>query len=172
MPLETEATAELRALVADLRPDDADLLEALHRVQHRYGYVSRPAMHVIAEQLRLSPAHVFGVTTYYADFRTTPPPQVTVAWCGGPACQLRNGQGVRDALLATLGIRLGEQTADGRVGVVAGQCNGTCEQAPQLWVEERVVGHLTAARAVRLGRALAAGADPTTVDGRADHPGA
>ena len=75
MPLETEATAALRALIAGLRADDADLLEALHRVQHHFGYVSAEAMHVIADQLRVTPAHVYGVTTYYADFRTTPPPQ-------------------------------------------------------------------------------------------------
>ncbi|HRC61719.1 MAG: NAD(P)H-dependent oxidoreductase subunit E [Dehalococcoidia bacterium] len=163
MPLETEATAEIRALVADLRPDDADMLEALHRVQHRYGYVSQEAMYVIADQLRVTPAHVYGVTTYYSDFRTTPPPEVTVAWCGGPACRLKNGAGIRDAMQAVLGIELGEDTADGRVGLVAGQCNGSCEQAPQVWVGERVVGRLTAARAVTLARALRDGADPASV---------
>ncbi len=163
MPLETEATAEIRALVADLRPDHADLLEALHRVQHRYGYVSQEAMHVIAEQLKVTPAHVFGVTTYYSDFRTTPAPEVTVAWCSGPACRLKNGAGIRDAMEAVLGIDLGEDTPDGRVGLVAGQCNGSCEQAPQVWVGERVVGRLTAARAVALARALRDGADPASV---------
>lgn len=163
MPLETEATAEIRALVADLRPDHADLLEALHRVQHHYGYVSQEAMHVIAEQLKVTPAHVFGVTTYYSDFRTTPAPEVTVAWCSGPACRLKNGAGIRDAMEAVLGIELGEDTPDGRVGLVAGQCNGSCEQAPQVWVGERVVGRLTAARAVVLARALRDGADPASV---------
>ena len=54
MPLETEARAELRALLEGLRPDDGDLLEALHRIHHRYGYISREAMEVVAEQLRLS----------------------------------------------------------------------------------------------------------------------
>jgi NADH-quinone oxidoreductase subunit E/NADP-reducing hydrogenase subunit HndA len=163
MPLETEATAEIRALLAGLKPDDADMLEALHRVQHRYGYVSQEAMHVIAEQLRVTPAHVYGVTTYYSDYRTTPPPAVTVAWCSGPACRLRNGAGIRDAMQAVLGIELGEDTPDGRVGLVLGQCNGTCEQAPQVWVGERVVGKLTAARAVTLARALRDGADPDNV---------
>jgi NADH:ubiquinone oxidoreductase subunit E len=168
MPLETEATAELRALIAGLRADDGDLLEALHRVQHHYGFVSAEAMHVIAEQLRVTPAHVYGVTTYYADFRTTPPAQCTVAWCSGPACRLQNGIGIRDAMMATLGIQLGEQTEDGRVGLMIGQCNGSCEQAPQVWVDERVVGHLTAARAVMLARALRDGGNPETV-GLDDH---
>src|SRR4051812_16512624 len=109
MPLETEATAELRALLADLKPDDTDMLAALHRVQHRYGYIPAEAMRVIAEQLRVSVAHVYGVTTYYSDFRTTPPPAVSIGWCSGPACRLRNGTGVRDAMQAVLGVRLGEQ---------------------------------------------------------------
>lgn len=162
MPLETEARAEIRQLVVDLKPDDADLLEALHRVQHRYGFVPKIAMEVIGEQLRLTEAHVYGATTYYDDFRVTPPPQVTVAWCAGPACRLRNSVGIRDAMQAVLGCGLGEQTEDGRVGLVLGQCNGTCEQAPQIWVDERVVGRLTAARAVEIARALRDGADPAT----------
>ena len=163
MPLETEAKAEVRALIADLQPNDADLLEALHRMQHRYGYVSKTAMEVIGEQLRLSAAHVYGATTYYADFRTKPPPEVTVALCSGPACRLRNGAGIRGAMEAVLGCVLGEDTEDGRIGLVLGQCNGTCEQAPQIWVDGRVVGKLNAARAVELARALRDGAHPLGV---------
>ncbi len=165
MPLETEATAELRALVADLRPDDADLLEALHRVQHRYGFISAEAMRVVGEQLRLTPAHVFGTVTYYADFRTEPPPPVLVGWCSGPACRLRNGAGIRDAMLAVLGTELGERTEDGRIEVAVQQCDGSCERAPQIWIEGRVVGNLTAAEGVRIARHLAAGEEPSTVGG-------
>jgi len=163
MPLETEATAELRALLAGLRPDHTDLLPALHRVQHHYGYISAEAMRVVAEQLKLSAAHVYGAVTYYSDFRVTPPPRCTVTWCSGPACRLYNSTGIRDAMQAVLGIQLGEQTDDNAVGLALGQCNGSCEQAPQLWVDGRVVGRLTAARAVSLARALRAGADPATV---------
>ena len=153
MPLETEATVEIRALIADLRPDDADLLQALHRVQHRYGYVPPEAMRVVGEQLRLSTAHVYGVTTYYADFRTTPPPRCTVAWCSGLACRLRNGLGILQAMEAVLGCTLGTDGEHG-VGIIRGQCNGTCELAPQLWVDGTVVGELNAAWAVTLARAL------------------
>ncbi len=165
MPLETEATAEIRALVADLRPDDADLLEALHRVQHRYGYVSADAMEVIGQQLRLPPAHVYGTVTYYADFRTEPPAPVVVGWCSGPACRLRNGAGIRDAMLAVLGTELGKRTEDGRVEVDLQQCDGSCERAPQIWIDGRVVGNLTAAEAVRIARRLAAGEPPAQIGG-------
>lgn len=154
MPLETEATAEIRALVADLQPNDGDLLTALHRAQHRYGYVSPIAMEVIGQQLRLTPAHVYGATTYYDDFRTSPPPRHIVSWCSGPACRLRNARGILDAFTATLGIGLHEDTEDGEVGLIRGQCNGTCEQAPQVWLDDRVIGNLDAAQAVVLARAL------------------
>ena len=174
MPLETEATAEIRALVADLKAHDGDLLTGLHRVQHRYGYVSADAMHVIAEQLRLTPAHVFGATTYYDDFRTTPPPQTTIAWCSGPACRMRNGVGILRAMEAVLGIRLHEDTEDGRAGLAKAQCNGSCERAPQVWLNSahgsRVVGDLTAATGVELARALRDGADPASLGGHAVDP--
>lgn len=160
MPLETEAKAEIRLMLQEFTPNSGDLLEALHRVQHRYGYISREAMEVIAEQLKLTPAHVYGATTYYSDFRTTPPPPTTLAWCSGPACRLRNANGIRSAVEAVLGCELGEDSADGRVAFVLGQCVGTCEQAPQVWLQGRVVGKLNAARAVELARGLQAGEDP------------
>lgn len=158
MPLETEATAAIRALIADLKPNDADLLEALHRVQHRYGYVSAEAMRVVGEQLGLATAHVYGATTYYADFRTTPPPQTLIAWCAGAACRLKRSDGILRALEAVLDIRLGEPDPQHRYEITRGQCNGTCELAPMAWVNERVVARITPARAITFARALAAGA--------------
>ena len=169
MPLETEAKAQLRALLADLRPGHGDMLAALHRVQHEYGYLSADAIEVVAQQLGLFPAHVYGVITYYEEFRLEPPAAVDIRWCSGPACRARNGGGIRDAILATLGCAMDGMTADGRAGVRLGQCNGTCELAPQVWVEERathtnaIVGRLTAARAVRLARALRDGATAAAV---------
>ena len=169
MPLETESRAQIRALIADLRPDHGDLLAALHRVQHEYGFLSREAMEVVGEQLHLFAAQVYGAASYYEEFRFEPPAAVDIRWCSGPACRARNGGGIRDAILATLGCEMDGMTEDGRVGVRLGQCNGTCELAPQVWIEERathtneIVGHLNAARAIRLARALRDGATATEV---------
>ncbi len=160
-PPERDSGAEIRALIADLRPQNAELLEALHRVQGRYGYVSSKAMRLIGERLRLSAAHVYGAASFYSELRTTPPPEHTVAWCSGVSCLLKNSGGILRALEAVLGCRLGAQREDGRVGLVRGQCNGTCELAPQLWLDGTVVGRLTAARAVTLARALLEDAAPT-----------
>ena len=169
MPLETESRAQVRALIAEFRPDHGDLLAALHRVQHEYGYLPREALEVAAEQLHLFAAQVYGAASYYEEFRFTPPAAVDIRWCSGPACRARNGGGIRDAILATLGVPMNGQTADRRVGVRLGQCVGTCERAPQVWIEERathtseVVGDLTAARAIGIARALRDGATAAQV---------
>lgn len=166
MPLETESKARVRALVADLRPNNGDLLAALHRVQHEFGYLSSEALQVVAEQLDMFPAIVYGAASYYEEFRFEPPPRTQIRWCSGPACRLRNANGIRDAMMATLGVEdFNEQSEDGRAGMLLGQCIGTCELAPMVWLEQHEthaqvpVGGLTAAKAIRMARALRDGGD-------------
>jgi NADH-quinone oxidoreductase subunit E len=152
--LDNEATLEIQQLVRDFKPEDGDLLAALHAVQHHYGYIPKPAIGVVARQLRLSEAKVYGAITFYSEYRLTPPPQVLIGWCSGPACRLKGGDRVRKVLEAELGIALGENTEDNRLGLHLAQCNGTCEHAAQVWVNGDVVGPLTAADTVRLARRL------------------
>ncbi len=154
--LETEATLEIQGLIAECKPGSADLLPALHNVQHRYGYIPKEAIPVVARQLRLGEAHVYGAITFYSELRLTPPPATRIDWCSGPACRLKGGENVRRALEAELGIGMEENTADGKLGLHFAQCNGTCDFAPQVWVAGKVVGPLTAAETIRLVRELKA----------------
>jgi NADH:ubiquinone oxidoreductase subunit E len=152
--LDNEATLEIQHLIREFKPGDGDMIAALHKVQHRYGYIPKIAMRVVARQLRLSEARVYGAVTFYSEFRLTPPPETLIAWCSGLACRLRNGEGVRKVLESELGIGMGENTPDNKVGLHLAQCNGTCEQAAQIWVNGEVVGPLDAASTVRLVREL------------------
>lgn len=152
--LENEATLEIQHLVREFKPGDGDLLAALHKVQHHYGYVPKIAMRVVARQLRLSEARVYGAATFYSEFRLIPPPRTLVGWCSGPACRLKGGEHVRRALETELGIGMGENTEGDALGLHLAQCNGTCEHAPQVWVDGKVVGPLDAAQTVKLAREL------------------
>jgi len=154
--LENEATLEIQHLLREFKPGDGDLLAALHKVQHHYGYVPKMAMRVVARQLRLSESRVYGACTFYSEFRLIPPPATLVGWCSGPACRLKGGEHVRKILEAELGIGMGENTEGDKLGLHLAQCNGTCEQAPQIWVNGEVVGPLSAADTVRLIRDLKA----------------
>ena len=152
--LDTEATLEIQQLVAEFKPGNADLLRALHKVQHRYGYVPKEAMAVIGRQLRLGEAHVYGTATFYSELRLTPPPEKRVDWCSGPACRLKGGAHVRKVLESVLGIGMEENTENDKLGLHLAQCNGTCDFSPQVWVDGKVVGPLTAADTVKLAREL------------------
>tara|TARA_B100001559_G_C16320838_1_gene538704 strand:- start:167 stop:685 length:519 start_codon:yes stop_codon:yes gene_type:complete len=163
MPLETESTLRIRSIIKDFKPNNGDLLGALHAVQHELGYLSKEALEVIADQFKMFTAEVYGMASFYEEYRFEPPPKTTVRWCSGPACRTRNSMGIRDAILATLDLdEMGEQTDDGECGIVIGQCNGTCEIAPMIWIEEhevyeRPIGNLTAAKSIKLMRALRSG---------------
>lgn len=144
--------AELRALVAEFEPGKGHVMPALHKVQDAYGYISRQAIEVVAQQLNTSPALIYGSVSFYDDYRTHPPAHTEVAWCSGPACRLKGGDQVREAIQHTLELPLGGQTDDHQVGLHMGQCQGTCSEAPQLWVNGKVVGNLTVAKAIRMAR--------------------
>jgi len=112
---------------------------------------------VVARQLRLTPAQVYGAITFYSEFRTTPPPETLVSWCSGPACLVRGSLNVRAAMEAVLGVGMGESTPDNSVGFHLGQCNGACDLAPLVWLNGRARGPLSVADAVRLARELKEG---------------
>jgi NADH:ubiquinone oxidoreductase subunit E len=150
----TEATLEVRQLLEGMAPGEGDLLEALHRVQHRYGYVPKAAIPAVAQHLRLPESRIYGAITFYSEFRETPPPETLVSWCSGPACYIKGGADIRDVLEQLLGCGLGENTPDNRLGLHLGQCNGTCDNAPQVWVDGKVVGPLTPSKTVDLVREL------------------
>lgn len=148
---------ELRELVAEFEPGRGHVMPALHKVQETYGYISRAAIEVIARQLNTTPALVYGTVSFYDDFHTEPPAATTIAWCSGPTCRLRGGDRIRDAISHTLELPLGGESDDHRYGFHLGQCNGTCAEAPLVWVNGRVTGPLTVAGAIRLARDVRSG---------------
>jgi NADP-reducing hydrogenase subunit HndA len=158
--LETEATLEVKNLIADLKPNEGNLLAALHRLQEHYGYIPSDTIPVVAQHMKLGTARVYGMISFYSEFRLTPPPETTVSWCSGPACCLRGGDNIRRIFEAVLGIKMGESTADNHVGLHLGQCNGTCDKAPMVWINGRARGPLSAADAVRLARELSSKGKP------------
>lgn len=149
-----EAPPELEALVADLKPNEADLLAVLHRIQEAYGYVPPQAIPLLAAKLRTTPARVFGAISFYSEIRTEPPPRLTISWCSGPACRLKGSENIRRAMQAILGVGLGQSTPDRALGLRPVQCDGTCTLAPLVRLNGRPRGPLTVSEAIRLAREL------------------
>ena len=136
--------ARVRAIAAARASEPGPLIEILHDVQHEFGYLPPSTVPVVADVLNLSRAEVHGVQSFYADFRTTPAAEVTVALCRGEACQAVGAEALVTHATTTLGCGIGEQTADGQVGLEQIFCFGNCALGPTASVAGRLHGRVDA----------------------------
>jgi NADH-quinone oxidoreductase subunit E len=160
-------------ILREFKPNDGDLLGALHAVQEEFGWISPDGVGAVARQLRLNASEVFGAASFYAEFRLSPPARVTVHWCSGPACRLKGGDNIRRAMETVLGFGMENSSADGQLGLHVQQCDGSCDLAPLVWIQRQdehpvgpfaplqhhrgeVAGSLRVTDAIALARRLAA----------------
>jgi NADH:ubiquinone oxidoreductase subunit E len=147
-------------MIADLKPDDADMLRGLHRIQHEWGYIPQEAIPLIAAKLKTTPAIIFGAIDFYSELHMRPPAENIVEWCSGPACLLKNSTGIRRALEAELGCFMGRQSVDQRYELRLVQCDGTCHLAPLIRYNGHYLGPISTSDAINFARGLKAGAGP------------
>lgn len=150
----TDVLARVAELIADLRPDDVDLLKGLHRIQHEFGYIPRESITLLAAKLETTPAIIYGTIDFYSELRQMPAAEEVVEWCSGPACLLKNSAGIRRALEAVLGCAMNQPSADGKVELRLVQCDGTCHLAPLVRHRGRYIGPLTTSQAINFARSL------------------
>jgi formate dehydrogenase subunit gamma len=117
-------------------------LPILHRVQEALGYIPDSALPIVAEALNISRAEIYGVVTFYHDFRREPPGRHVVKLCRAEACQAMGGREVAAHLKKRLGVDFGETSPDGRVTLEAVYCLGLCATAPSAMVDGRLVGRI------------------------------
>ncbi|UZE48915.1 formate dehydrogenase subunit gamma [Rhodopseudomonas sp. P2A-2r] len=133
-------------IIAGLSHVEGGTLVILHALQEVFGYVPEPAIPMIASALNLSRAEVYGVFTFYHDFRHEPAGQHVLKLCRAEACQAAGGDALAARAESSLGIKLGNTTADQRVTLEPIYCLGLCATAPSAMLDSRVVGRLTEKR--------------------------
>jgi formate dehydrogenase subunit gamma len=134
-----------RALVAEHADLEGSMLPILHAVQEAFGHVPESAVPIIADELNLTRAEVWGVVTFYHDFRRSPPGRHVVKLCRAEACQSVGADRLAAEAGKRLGVGFGETSADGRVTLEAVYCLGLCATGPAALVDGRPVGRLDAA---------------------------
>ena len=120
-----------------------ELIPILQETQAALGYLPIEAMKKISDFLNLTPSKVFGVATFYTDFRFTPEAKKTVRVCQGPACHLKGAKRVLDTAETKLGIKPGENSANQEYRLEKTTCSGACALAPVVEVNENTYGHMT-----------------------------
>jgi NADH-quinone oxidoreductase subunit E len=120
-----------------------DLIPVLQESQAEIGYLPAEAMSEIAEHLETSRNTVFGVASFYAQFRFKPTGRNRIMVCRGTACHVRGGPRILEEVERVLGIKDGEITPDGEYSLETAACFGSCALSPVMVVNDRVYGRVT-----------------------------
>ena len=120
-----------------------ELIPMLQAVQGELGYLSEESMEEIAEFTRVPKSKVYGVATFYAQFRFTPIGRNHISVCRGTACHVRGSGRILENIENLLGIKSGEVTDDLKYSVETLACIGACGIAPCVMVNNRVNAKMT-----------------------------
>ena len=159
-PAGVEPTAAAAAMICGRHGNvPGALIEILHDLQAELGCVPDSVLPVVAHALNLSRAEVYGVRTFYHDFRTEPAGRHVLKLCQAEACQAMGADGLAASIAKSLGIEIGGTTTNGSVTVEAVYCLGNCALAPAAMLDGKLIGRCNERK---LATALAAGSARTS----------
>lgn len=136
---------EIKAICKEHRNDAGELINVLHTVQGKLGYLPKEVQELIALELNIPASKVYGVVTFYSFFTMKPKGKYPISVCMGTACYVRGAEKVLDEFKRLLQIEVGETTADGLFSLDSLRCVGACGLAPVAMVGQKVYGRLATA---------------------------
>jgi formate dehydrogenase subunit gamma len=140
-----------RAIAAEHAATPGGLLNALHAIQAEFGFVPKPAMLVLAHAFNISRAEVYGVASFYHDFRLDGPPgRHVLKLCRAEACQAVGCDAVAETARKALGLDWHETSADGRWTLEPVFCLGLCANGPSAMIDGRLVARVDDEKVVAL----------------------
>jgi len=142
-------TSIKEAIDSQKRPT-VTVLSSLLAIQDSIGYIPEEAIEEVAVHSNTSINSVFGVASFYPNFRFTPPGKHSVEVCWGPTCHLKGSTEILEAVIAKLGLESEGDTEDGKVSFRFNTCLGACSQAPVLSVDHELYGNANSAMADKL----------------------
>ena len=141
--MEINIKEQLDDILSQHNGESGDLIPILQEAQERFGYLPGEVMQWIAKFLRLPESNVFGVATFYAQFKFTPIGKRIVKVCRGTACHVRGGARILNEVERQLGIKPGETTDDLEYSLETIACFGSCALAPVVVIDKIVYGRMT-----------------------------
>ena len=142
--------ALLDPLIEKYRDKKGKMIPLLQGTQDIYGYIPREAFEKISGETGLKLSDMFGVATFYAQFRMEPVGKHIVKVCHGTACHVQNANSITEAMQEVLGIDDGETTGDGMFTLESVACLGCCSLAPVMMIGDDTFGKLTGTQAIRI----------------------
>ncbi len=146
----------LRDILAKYPLSRGSLIPILQEIQETQGYLSEEAFGELEAEMGISANEIYGVATFYSQFRFTPPGKHHVTVCKGTACHVRGSNKVIEAVEGALGIGEGETTEDRAFSFETVSCLGACALAPLAVIDKTYYGKMTVRRAEKIMGELAA----------------
>jgi NADH-quinone oxidoreductase subunit E len=138
---------ELEEVMEQYAPIKGSLITILQKAQDIYGYLSKDLIRYISERIGIAPADIYGVATFYTQFRLEPIGTYLIMLCKGTACHVNGAPGIEEAICEHLRVADGGTTDDGVFTLNVVSCLGCCSLAPVMMVKgphgEETFGRLT-----------------------------
>jgi NADP-reducing hydrogenase subunit HndA len=134
---------ELVEVCRSFNNEPGELINVLHKAQGIFGYLPAEVQEIVAKELNVSTAKVYGVVTFYSFFSMIPKGQHPISICLGTACYVRGAEKVLDEFKRKLKVQVGETTPDGKFSLNCLRCVGACGLAPVVMVGDKTYGRVS-----------------------------
>ena len=139
-----EQEQQLIAVIDKYKDVKGKMMPILQEAQAIYGYLPIEVQKIIAERTGISLEEIYGVVSFYAQFKLNPEGEVAVAVCLGTTCYVKGSGDIIEECSKILGVPVGSTSADGKYSLEATRCIGACGLAPVLTINGEVYGRLVA----------------------------
>jgi NADH-quinone oxidoreductase subunit E len=150
VPQANEDLSGLDHLIEKYKGKKGNLIPLLQGTQVMFGYIPRAAFEKIAAETGLNLSEMYGVATFYAQFRLNPVGKIIIKVCHGTACHVQNANAITEAIQESLNVKDGETTEDGLFTLESVACLGCCSLAPVMMIGDETFGKLTGTEAVKI----------------------
>lgn len=140
----------LEPLITRYKGKKGNVIPLLQGTQEIYGFIPRAAFERISQETGLPLSDMFGVATFYAQFRLKPVGKHIIKVCHGTACHVQNAKEITESLEEALKVKDGETTEDRLFTLESVACLGCCSLAPVMMIGDQTYGKLTGNEAVKV----------------------
>lgn len=134
--------------------DSTALISILNEIQKKYGYLPMSALEEVSKNLRISLAKIYGVVTFYSQFKLDKPGKYNIKSCHGTACYVKNAGMITNTLKFDYEIEPGKTTKDGLFSMEHVSCVGACALAPVVEINGEIHGEMTSKKMRRVVKKL------------------
>jgi NADP-reducing hydrogenase subunit HndA len=140
--LESQQVQKLKEVCKEFNYNHGELINILHKAQSIFGYLPAEVQEVLAQELKMPVAKIYGVVTFYSFFTMLPKGKYPVSVCLGTACYVRGAEKVLDEFKKVLKIKVGQVTPDNKFSLNCLRCVGACGLAPVVIIGDKTYGRV------------------------------